>query len=75
VFTPEVVTVGPFSSQTAAQRDAENARLLEAARQEFPGWDFREVFGGWLAVREGTPVVMSLDLDGIAEKLRQRGQG
>lgn len=66
-----MVTVGPFSSQTAAQLDAENKRLLEQARREFPGWTFREIFGGWLAVPEDTPVVMSTDLAGVVDKLRR----
>ena len=57
---------------TAAQRQAEIDRLLAAARAEFPGWSFREVFGGWEAVPAGTPVVRSSDLAGVIEKLRER---
>lgn len=47
----------------------EDAKLA-AAREAFPGWDFRETFGGWLAVPSGTPVVRAMDLDGIVAKLR-----
>jgi hypothetical protein len=64
--------MGSFSSQTAAQHDAEDKRLLEAARQEFPGWDFHPVLSGWEAVPAGTPVVRSVDLEGVIEKLRNR---
>jgi hypothetical protein len=63
--------VGPVGGfPTAAQRDKETARQLAAMRDEFPGWEFRLVLGGWLAVPEGTPVIQSVDLDGVAEKLR-----
>ena len=49
-----------------------DARLREM-EAEFPGWDFHPVFGGWEAVPSGTPVIRSADLDGLAEKLRDRG--
>jgi hypothetical protein len=66
--------VGPMDSfPTAAQRDRQTARQLAALREEFPGWEFRPVLGGWLAVPEGTTVIQSVDLDGVAEKLRSRG--
>jgi hypothetical protein len=74
VFAPEVTAMGPFS-RTAAQRDTMERAALEAARREFPDWDFDPVLGGWLAVPAGMPVVMSLDLDGVAEKLRQPTTG
>jgi len=57
---------------TAQQRDAENERGLAAARGEFPGWDFRKVFGGWEAVPAGTPVIPGITLDSVLGKLRQR---
>ena len=62
----------PKGFQTAAERQAETGRLLAAARAEFPHWSFSEVFGGWLAVPAGTPVVQSVDLEGVIEKLRER---
>jgi len=61
-----------ISVRTAADRAAETERALAAMRAEFPGRDFLEVFGGWMAVPEGTPVVFGVDLDSVAEKLRDR---
>lgn len=46
-------------------------RELAEARAEFPEWDIREVFGGWLAVPVGTPVIQGMYLDSIREKLRE----
>ena len=63
--------VGPIGGfPTAEQRSAREDRQLRDLREEFPNWEFRRVFGGWMAVPEGTPVVQSVDLDGVAEKLR-----
>lgn len=63
--------MGPYEIQTAAQADAENERWLAAAKEAFPGWDFHKVFGGWEAVPTGTPVIRSMDLDGIITRLRE----
>ena len=66
--------VGPMGGfPTAAPRDKQTARQLAAMREEFPGWDFRQVFGGWEAVPEGTPVIQGMSLESVAEKLRDRG--
>lgn len=45
---------------------------LDQALKEFPDWDFHQVFGGWEAVPAGTPVIRSIDLEGVVEKLRAR---
>jgi hypothetical protein len=50
--------------------DQYDSRLL-AAREAFPEWDIYRVFGGYLAVPKGTPVVQSIDTDGIVEKIRR----
>jgi hypothetical protein len=65
--------MGPMSSMpaTAAQWQKQNEQLLAAAREAFPGWDFHPVFGGWEAVPEGTPVVRSMDLGSLMEKLAE----
>jgi hypothetical protein len=44
---------------------------LKAAREAFPEWDIYPVFGGYLAVPKGTPVIQSIDTDGIVEKIRR----
>jgi hypothetical protein len=49
---------------------AEDTRLL-AARDAYPDWDIYRVFGGYLAVPKGTPVIQSIDVDGIVEKIRR----
>lgn len=64
--------MGPYGTQTANQRHASTERWLAAAREAFPDWDFHAVFGGWEAVPKGTPVVRSVDLDGLVAKLRSR---
>jgi hypothetical protein len=65
--------VGPIGGwPTAAQRSAQEDRLLQTARETFPDWTIVQVFGGWLAVPEGTPLVQSVDLEGVLEKLRSR---
>jgi hypothetical protein len=65
--------VGPIGDMpTAAQRNAREEWLLKAAREAFPGWDFRRVFGGWEAVPTGTPVIQGIDLEVVMEKLRSR---
>jgi hypothetical protein len=55
---------------TAAAPAGEDEKQLEAARQAFPGWDFHQVFGGWEAVPAGTPVVRSMFLESLVERLR-----
>lgn len=66
--------MGPISSsdRSGRQQEAEDDRRLTAAREEFPDWDFHTVFGGVEAVPRGTPVIRGIDLDSVAEKLRQR---
>ena len=61
-------------SRSAASMDAAllaDDGSLEAARNEFTGWDIIEVFGGYLAVPAGTPVVRSTTAGGLAGKLRR----
>jgi hypothetical protein len=62
---------GPRGSMPAAEaeREEQNGRLLRKAREEFPEWDFHEVFGGWEAVPDSTPVVRAMDLGSLMEKL------
>ena len=55
--------------QTA--RDRQQTRALADLAEQFPGWDVHEVFGGWEAIPEGTPVVRSSTLEGLGEKLAQ----
>jgi hypothetical protein len=62
--------MGPTGDQTAYARDED--RRLEAAREAFPEWDMTAVFGGFLAVPKGTPVIQGMFLDVIVEKIRQR---
>ena len=62
--------MGPTGDQTAYARDED--RRLQAAREAFPEWDITAVFGGYLAVPKGTPVIQGMFLDGIAEKIRAR---
>jgi hypothetical protein len=67
--------MGPADGIPAAEirdRETERERRLRAAQAAFPAWDFHEVFAGWEAVPKGTPVVRSVDLDGIVAKLRAR---
>lgn len=67
--------MGPMQDGTprsAAQMSAEDDRQLKAARAEFPGWDFHQVFGGWEAVPAGTPVIRGMFLDKVTERLRER---
>lgn len=50
---------------------ADEASLL-AARDAFAGrWDIIEVFGGYLAVPDGTPIVQSTTIGGLTAKLRR----
>jgi len=44
---------------------------LEAAREEFREWDIIEVFGGYMAVPAGTPVVRASTVGGLSGKLRR----
>jgi len=45
---------------------------LQAAREKFSEWDIYPVFGGYLAVPKGTPVIQGMFLEGIAEKIKRR---
>jgi hypothetical protein len=49
--------------------DESDTRLL-AAREAFPDWDIFHVFGGYMAVPKGAPVIQSTDVDGIVAKIR-----
>ena len=60
--------MGPMERHSAP--DAEDAPL-RAAREACLGWDIMRVFGGYLAVPKGTPVIQSIDTDGIVEKIRR----
>ena len=62
----------PKGYQTAAQLEARENALLAAARREFPHWSFSKMLDGWMAVPAGTPVVQSVDIEGVIEKLRER---
>jgi hypothetical protein len=62
--------MGPVNELTPADR-AEDSRLA-AAKEAYPGWDIRRVFGGYLAVPKDTPVIQSIDVDGIVEKIKRR---
>jgi hypothetical protein len=54
-------------------REAQAERNLRLAQEEFPDWDFLRVFGGWQAVPKGTPVIKSVYLETLLEKLRKQG--
>lgn len=43
---------------------------LAAAREQVPGWDIHETFGGYLAVPHGTPVMQAMYLDTLIEKIK-----
>jgi hypothetical protein len=62
--------MGPTGDQTAYTRDED--RQLQAAREAFPEWDITPVFGGYLAVPRGTPVVQGMFVEAIVEKIRRR---
>lgn len=62
----------PHVIQTAAQVEAYNEEALAAAREEFPGWDFYQVFGGWEAVPGQTLIVRAMYLETLLDKLRQQ---
>ena len=57
------------ASRTA--REAEEDRLLTAARESFPGWVIHETFGGFIAYPADAPVMQSMTLDGLVSKVRQ----
>ncbi len=63
--------MGPMERQSVL---AGGDGRLAAAREAFPEWDIHPVFGGYLAVPKGTPVIQSIDVDGIAEKLRRAAE-
>lgn len=54
---------------TGHPHETAHDRRLEAAREAFPDWDIYQVFGGFLAVPKGTPVIQSMFLEGLAEKI------
>jgi hypothetical protein len=62
----------PYVTQTAAQVQVDNEKALAAAREEFPGWDFHQVFGGWEAVPGQTPVIRGMYLETLLDRLRQQ---
>lgn len=70
--------LGPYgtnlsvSVMTAAEQEEQEERQLQGARDSFPGWQIREVFGGFLALPKGTVTVHSTTLDGLVMKLRQQ---
>jgi hypothetical protein len=69
-------SLGPAPNQSAASRTAaEEAaeRALEAARGDWPAWEIRETFGGFLATPAGAPVVQAIGLDDLVRKLREQG--
>jgi hypothetical protein len=39
-----------------------------------PGWDLHQIFGGYLAVPAGTPVVLGSDVESVVTKIREREQ-
>jgi hypothetical protein len=59
--------MGPIEDSVMAESDAR----LRAAREALPEWDIYRVFGGYLAVPKGAPVVQSMDADGIVEKVQK----
>lgn len=46
---------------------------LDGLQAEFPDWDITRIFGGFLAVPKGTPIVLATFTDTMAEKLKERG--
>jgi len=64
--------MGNIEPRYATARDREQAKALADLAADFPGWDVHEVFGGWEAVPEGTPVVRSSTIGGLAEKLAEQ---
>ena len=69
--------MGPGRDGYGAALDAEalaDIAYMEAIRKEFKDWDVVEVFGGFLAVPAGTPVVRASTPGGLAGKLRRRAE-
>lgn len=64
--------MGPHHIRTAESVSANTGRRIAAAREEFPKWDFHEVFGGFEAVPADTPVIRAMFIDVLLEKLRHR---
>lgn len=59
--------MGPFADNAPIYSDDQ---AMEATRAKFRGrWDIIEVFGGYLAVPDGTMIVQSTTLGGLAGKL------
>jgi hypothetical protein len=65
-----MVTVAPDESHP---HETAHDRRLQAAREAYPDWDITAVFGGFLAVPKGTPVLQSMFVDGLVEKIREQG--
>lgn len=66
--------VNRSAASVAADAAADEA-ALEAVRREFAGrWDILEVFGGYLAVPDGTPVVQAMTLGGLEGKLNRQAE-
>jgi hypothetical protein len=68
--------MGPYGeAYDHVTRGRIKARLKAAITAEFPGWDVHDVFGGFEAVPEGTPVIRSVTLDGLMDKLAEHRDG
>jgi len=50
-------------------------RQLKSAQETFPDWEIRPLFGGYVAVPKGTPVITSVDVDGMVMKIYKREAG
>ena len=64
--------MGPgYEGRMALSDDAPDTEAhLIAARKAFAGkWDIIEVFGGYLAVPDGTPIMQSTTIGGLTAKL------
>jgi hypothetical protein len=60
--------MGPVERQSVL---AEGDKRLTAAREAFPEWDIYPVFGGYLAVPKGAPVIQGIDVDSVVGKIRR----
>jgi hypothetical protein len=56
--------------ETGDEREAEEERALANITREFPDYEPRRVFGGWLLYPKGAAVVMSTTARGALDKLR-----
>jgi hypothetical protein len=57
------------------QRTDPDEPQLEAARAEFPGWEIERAWHGYTARPKGTPVIESMFLSGLVDKLRETEGG